>query len=117
MAFPARPAPDRSSVRLAAGLFLAAAVAGCNSRPSAQQALDQQIKQNPQFKKEIVVKFAGKVTVDGQPPEKDCKLFVILNNPQHLDENAHLRRLGSPRRATTREISPSEPMTERTESP
>jgi hypothetical protein len=32
-----------------------------------------------------VAKFAGHVSIDGQPPEKDTKLLVILNDPQHLE--------------------------------
>ena len=29
-------------------------------------------------------KVAGHVSIDGQPPDKDTKLFVILNDPAHL---------------------------------
>jgi hypothetical protein len=91
MASPARCASNRLSVRLAGCLLIAAGAAACNRNQSANQALDQQFKDNPQFTKHNTARFAGHVTVDGQPPEKDCKLFVILNDPQHLDENARLR--------------------------
>jgi hypothetical protein len=86
-----RFAPVRFCGRLAACLLLAAGLAGCNSSPSTSQALERQFKENPQLKKANVANFAGTVTVDGQPPAKDLLLFVILNDPQHLDENAHLR--------------------------
>lgn len=86
-----RCAAHRFCVRFAAGLFLAACLAGCNSSPSASQALEHQFQDNPKFQKANVAKFAGTVMVDGQPPASDTKLFVILNDPQHLDENAHLR--------------------------
>jgi hypothetical protein len=91
MSFTARRATDRLPVRFAAWLVFAASVAGCNGNQSADQALERQIKDNPQLKRDNIAKFAGKVTVDGQPPASDCKMFVILTNAQHLDENAHLR--------------------------
>ena len=34
-----------------------------------------------------LIKFSGRVTVDGQPPKKECKLLVIFTDPAHLDEN------------------------------
>jgi hypothetical protein len=75
---------------LAAGLLLVA-LAGCSGSSSASRALERQFEENPQFHKAAVAKFAGTVTIDGQPPSKDLLLFVILNDPQHLDENARLR--------------------------
>ena len=36
-----------------------------------------------------VAKFAGRVTIDGKPPKKNCRLFVILNDPNHLEKNAN----------------------------
>ena len=77
------------AMRLAAILGIAAATAGCNSGLSSNQALNEQFKNNSQFTRVAVARFAGKVAVDGQPPAKDCKLFVILNEVQHLDANAH----------------------------
>ena len=86
-------AADRTRCRLlvgvAAALFLVVAPSGCNNQRSSTQALDEQFKENSQFSKKPVAKFAGTVTVDGQPPAKDWKLFVILTDAQHLDENAH----------------------------
>jgi hypothetical protein len=81
--------PCRLFVGVAAALFFAAGVSGCNSQRSGNQTLDDQFKDNPQFKKTAVAKFAGTVTVDGQAPAKEWKLFVILTDAQHLDENAH----------------------------
>ena len=72
------------------------AVAGCGPKtPLAKQRLDREFKENPEFHKpEPVAKFAGRVTVDGQPPRRDCKLFVILNDPDHVDDAV---QGGSPR--------------------
>jgi hypothetical protein len=78
-----------SRIRLAASLVIAIGSVGCNSGQSSNQALERQISDNPQYKKESVVPFAGAVTIDGQPPGNDYKLFVILNDPKHLDANAH----------------------------
>ena len=91
----ARPASVRpiSSRLLATIAFLPAAlssVSGCGNE-SVQQAIDRQVKENPKYHVQAVSRFAGRVTVDGQPPAKDLRLFVILNDPQHLDENAHRR--------------------------
>jgi hypothetical protein len=85
---PARRALGILSLNLATGFILA--TAGCGGE-SAKQAIDRQIKENPQLKSANVAQFAGQVTIDGQPPSQEVRLFVILNDPQHLDENAHLR--------------------------
>jgi hypothetical protein len=84
----AHRAPSCLIRRPAAGIVLLAILAGCTGQ-SSQQAIDKQIADNPQFKKANVVKFSGRVAVDAQPPAKGFKLFVILNDPQHLDEAAH----------------------------
>lgn len=91
MSLPAGSAPRFSSWnwRLAAGL-LAAVTAGCSSTVSPNAARDKQFAENSGYKRVDVAKFGGKVTVDGQPPTKDAKLFVILNDFSHLDENAKL---------------------------
>ena len=66
-------------------IFLAVlALQGCGSgRQSESQALDEYFKNNPKAKREALAKFAGHVSIDGQPPAKDTKLFVILNDPDH----------------------------------
>lgn len=66
---------------------LAAALAllsqGCSSATqSSQEALDRQYKDNPQLKRPDLAKFAGTVTVDGQPPAKGTVIVVILNDPK-----------------------------------
>ncbi len=66
-------------------LVLAIVLSGCpGGRQSEQQSLDEYFKNNPKAKRETLAKFAGRVSVDGQPPGKDQKLFVILNDPDHL---------------------------------
>jgi hypothetical protein len=72
---------------LSIALFLAGCTGG--SQNSAE-ALKQQFKNNSGYKQVPIAKFTGKVTVDGQAPAQGCRLFVILNDPQHLDANAHL---------------------------
>jgi hypothetical protein len=87
-------------IPLAACLFLAVALAGCNGSPPANEAaVDNQLSnseetrhgqsnENREFQKLPIAKFAGKVTIDGKPPIKDGKLFVILTDPKHLDQHA-----------------------------
>ncbi len=67
-------------------LLFGVGVSGCGGggRQSEQQSLDEYFKQNPKAKRDTLAKFAGRVSVDGQPPAKDQKLFVILNDPDHL---------------------------------
>jgi len=88
MSLTARRAPQRSRKCLAACLVAAAFVEGCGTQ-SAQQALDRQFQEHPEFKKLTLAKFSGHVTVDGQSPSQDNQLFVILNDPAHLEEAAH----------------------------
>jgi hypothetical protein len=75
-------------IRFAACLLALAGVAGCGTKTSpAKQRLDRELKENPEFRlPEPVARFAGRVTVDGKPPRKDCRLFVILNDPDRLAE-------------------------------
>lgn len=62
---------------------------GCNNgSQSATQAMNEAFKNEPGYKKVPLAQFAGKVTVDGQPPQEGYKLFVILNDPKHLDAAA-----------------------------
>jgi hypothetical protein len=73
---------------LLAFLVLAAALPGCSEKKSGKEAVDQYFKSNPDAKRATLARFAGNVTVDGQPPEKtsDTKLFVLLNDPQNLQK-------------------------------
>ncbi len=50
---------------------------------------DSDLIKNENFHKDPIAKFAGTVTIDGQPPKKDCTVFVILTDANHLDENSH----------------------------
>jgi hypothetical protein len=62
---------------------LAIVVEGCgSSTQTAQQALDREYKENPQLKRISLAKFAGTVTVDGQPPAKGTVIVVMLNDPK-----------------------------------
>jgi hypothetical protein len=70
--------------------FLSVALAqGCGQSSNSGSSDDTAFLKNAEFPRERLAKFSGKVTVDGQPPKKDCKVFVILTDPQRLDENAH----------------------------
>jgi hypothetical protein len=83
-------APVGSGARFLLVIAAAAALSGCGSHQTSTQGLEQQFKDNPEFKRQSVAHFAGTVTVDGQPPEEGTKLFVILTDFQHLDANAHV---------------------------
>jgi hypothetical protein len=57
--------------------------------------MEEQLKVHPELHRPPpVTKCAGRVTVDGQPPKQDCKLFVTLHLPDHLEEAAHLKGKG-----------------------
>ncbi|HET6324181.1 MAG TPA: hypothetical protein VFG04_05735 [Planctomycetaceae bacterium] len=72
---------------LVALFILPIALAGCAPQKSESEAIDRFFKDNPKAKRETVAKFAGHVTVDGQPPEKgSTRLFILLNDPQHLQK-------------------------------
>jgi hypothetical protein len=64
-------------------IVLAMAGEGCShGTQSAKEALDRQYTDNPQLKRPDLARFAGMVTVDGQPPAKGTVVVVILNNPK-----------------------------------
>jgi hypothetical protein len=85
--------PKCSRMNLAACLLACAVAQGCNQSESAEQAMETQFKDKAQFQLPLpVAKFAGRVTIDGKPPKKNCTLFVILNEARHLDEAAHSDR-------------------------
>jgi hypothetical protein len=86
-----RPNPARSELGflLFLGGLLMGLVSGCDRVQSAEQLQERQLREHPQFRlPAAVAKFAGRVTVDGQPPKRNCRLFVILNDPKHLDQTA-----------------------------
>jgi hypothetical protein len=79
--------------RLVACLGGMAAVAGCNNNRTEQPAAGGKtgaanFETNRVFHMLPVSKFSGRVTVDGKPPKEGPKLFVILTDANHLDENA-----------------------------
>jgi|HubBroStandDraft_6_1064221.scaffolds.fasta_scaffold80982_2 hypothetical protein len=61
---------------------------GCSSHQSSQQALDAQLK-SLHTEKANLGKFAGRVTIDGSPPqvERGKKLIVILYDQANKDKS------------------------------
>jgi len=70
-------------------LFVIAIAQGCGNTSNSGNQADDAFLKNAEFPRVTLAKFSGKITIDGKPPKKDCKLFVILTDPKHLDENAH----------------------------
>jgi hypothetical protein len=71
------------------GGLLLALPAGCDPTQMAERARNRQLQEHPGFElPSPVAKFSGRVTVDGKPPKRACRLFVILNDPKHLDQTA-----------------------------
>jgi hypothetical protein len=69
--------------------MVGASLAGCTSRPEAStETGDMRFVKSERMQHQPLIKCAGRVTVVGQPVKEDCKLFVILNDPAHLDENS-----------------------------
>jgi hypothetical protein len=66
---------------------LCLAAAGCNKTQTSQQALDAQL-QTLHIQKEPLGPFAGRVTIDGQPPaiERGKSLVVILYDPKNPEK-------------------------------
>jgi hypothetical protein len=63
-------------------LLAVTAFSGCNNGGGARTDQVEQVAQLPN--KISVAKFAGHVSVDGQPPSQDNgTLFVVLNDPAH----------------------------------
>jgi len=68
----------------AAGDLAGLVAAGCGGTSSANQALDQQLTASNRTR-ETVARFAGKVTIDGQPPAggPNQTIVVILYDPKN----------------------------------
>jgi len=64
-------------------LVAASVFSGCTGGSHGTRE-DEQQQAAKGFKQAPVAKLAGHVSIDGQPPEKETTLFVILNDPQHL---------------------------------
>jgi hypothetical protein len=57
--------------------------------------MEEQLKGHHELRRpEPVAKCAGQVRVDGQPPQNECRLFVVLHRSGQLDEAAHTRGRG-----------------------
>jgi hypothetical protein len=69
-------------------VIVAIALPGCSSKPSAKTEVDQYFKANPDAKRATLAKFAGRVSIDGQPPEQggDYRMFILLNDQQKLQK-------------------------------
>jgi hypothetical protein len=86
----------RSCRRMAALLALVLAAGGCSE--SADQAEARRKKEN-NLPEQILIKFSGKVTIDGQPPqlEPNHKLLIFLFDPKAPPPHGHSPRLPSRR--------------------
>jgi hypothetical protein len=73
---------------LAALAMLTLLPSGCSHGPSTQQAVDAQLE-SLHLEREALGRFAGRVTIDGQPPTLERgKVFVImLYNQTHPEKN------------------------------
>jgi hypothetical protein len=82
----ARRAPQASLGSFLLVLIAAAALPGCNGQRSEKQRLDEFYQNNPIPKRGATAKFAGRVSIDNSPPEKDATVFVVLHNPAKLEK-------------------------------
>lgn len=101
---PGGPHRTARRFRVATFILFAIAAAGCNSEPAGPQTSapapaksaassdavhGSDFEVNRKFQTLPVSRFAGRVTIDGQAPKEGTRLFVILTDPKHLDENGH----------------------------
>jgi len=93
MFFAARRGVGLSLSLLVVSLLAAAALPGCNNK-SGEARPDELDQASKIPNKKSVAKVAGHVSIDGQPPEKNGVLFVVLSDPQHLERTG---RTGSPK--------------------
>jgi hypothetical protein len=72
--------------------LLTTTLAGCGGGSGGirQDELDQASKG---YKQSPVAKFAGQVSIDNQPPGANGVLFVVLNDPQHLERPGDVPKL------------------------
>jgi hypothetical protein len=89
MCFRRRQAFQRGGLLALCGVVI---LSGCG-RESAEQALNSSLAKAG-IQKEKIYPFAGKVTIDGQPPQLDNKtrLVVMLYNPRKPDIQPALQR-------------------------
>jgi hypothetical protein len=86
----ARRAPQVSLGFFVLALIAAAALPGCSGEKSEKQRLDAFYTNNPAPKRGPTAKFAGRVSIDNSPPEKDATMFVVLHNPAKLEKLGRL---------------------------
>jgi hypothetical protein len=84
----------RTTVYVTWCVFLLLIAGGCNRRQTEQEAIDQYYKNNPGEQARVpVAKVAGRVSIDGQPPAANLRLFVVLSNPERPDKPGEAPRL------------------------
>jgi hypothetical protein len=88
MSFPGHRALQRFFKFFPLVVLVTAAAAGCtgSNRKTPEQQLDEAFKNNPEFKRLQLAKFQGHVTIDGQPPEPDSKLFIVLLDAEKFQD-------------------------------
>jgi hypothetical protein len=90
MFYPWWCAPNSRRTRLASCVLALAVLEGCSRTQTAEEARDLEPAESTQFQlPTAVAKFAGRVTVDGKAPKRNCRLFVILNDPKPPADTAH----------------------------
>jgi hypothetical protein len=83
-------ASNSRRTRLASCLLALAVLEGCSRTQTAEEAREPQPAESSQFQlPTAVAKFAGRVTIDGKAPKRNCRLFVILNDPKLPADSAH----------------------------
>jgi hypothetical protein len=85
-----RPIKAASPLLIAALAAVGLFFSGCPKRPNANQALDKQLEEMKTHRVPLA-KFAGRVTLDGQPPKIGLKqtLLVLLYDPKHPPDPRH----------------------------
>jgi hypothetical protein len=86
MPYPERRAAAHFVNSLAVSFLALATLSGCgDGGKTEKQAREEYYKNNPKAAGAMkpVGQFAGKVTIDGQPPEEGIALFVVLNDFDH----------------------------------
>ncbi|HEV7998408.1 MAG TPA: hypothetical protein VGP63_00925 [Planctomycetaceae bacterium] len=93
MCLPVWPQNILLAKRLTFFLAITLVLEGCGP-PTAEQALEQAFKANPNAQRVEIVKFEGTIAVDGQSPTKPgTKLFIILNDPKNPQDPAKQPKL------------------------
>jgi hypothetical protein len=69
------------AAKLVVGIAIASVATGCgsNSGPTAEQALQAQLKQ-ANTQRQAVFPLAGRVTIDGKPPGSDTNVVILMLN-------------------------------------